>query len=229
MTALSRALERLRRQEGGSADADRLSTAGVVSRRTLHSLLRNSQADPEVRISAFRVVESLRDRGAIPGAVAALLHDADANIINEAGRTLDTLGATEALPTLRRALKAEGSDWNRRMIAWVLGNLRDRRSVPLLVSILKSGNSSALRGEVAEALGNIGKRSLVVSDALIESLKDPSPEVRFWAAFSLGKLVEVRALGPLRRLSRQKATVPGYWSVGKEARDAIRTIERASA
>jgi len=49
--------------------------------------------------------------------------------------------------------------------------------------------------------------------------------VRFWSAFALGKLRSRRAVAHLRDLLTDATGVPGWWSVGEEAFDAIEVIE----
>jgi HEAT repeat protein len=63
---------------------------------------------------------------------------------------------------------------------------------------------------------------------LIEALRDASAEVRFWAAFALGELGGLgtpgvsEAVPELERLAAtDQEVVPGWWSVSKEAADAL--------
>jgi HEAT repeat protein len=64
-------------------------------------------------------------------------------------------------------------------------------------------------------------------DVLLRTLRDPSAQVRFWCAFALGKMHDERALPILQRLaSTDKRIVRGWWSVSKEARDAIEEMQR---
>jgi hypothetical protein len=101
----------------------------------------------------------------------------------------------------------------------------------LLAIVTDDGLPPSQRGFAAEAVGEQlefarrGRlRSLAIS-RLIDALGDPEPEVRFWAAFSLGTLRAARARGHLVRLTADPTPVPGWWSVGNEAHDAIRRID----
>ncbi len=56
-------------------------------------------------------------------------------------------------------------------------------------------------------------------------LDDPSPEVRFWCAFALGQIGARSALPALRQLvASDEAVVLGWWSVGTEMADGMRTV-----
>jgi HEAT repeat protein len=61
---------------------------------------------------------------------------------------------------------------------------------------------------------------------LLKELGDASREVRFWCAFALGQITEQRAISALKRLAASdRRIVKGFWSVAKEADDALRSIE----
>jgi HEAT repeat protein len=94
-----------------------------------------------------------------------------------------------------------------------------------------------VRGLAAEGLGNMfsgcfGNRDQpdpayhAVGLILTGVLKDPEPEVRFWAAFALSSLRYHPALPALRELANRDAgRFGGWWTVGEEAADAIDRIE----
>jgi hypothetical protein len=92
--------------------------------------------------------------------------------------------------------------------------------------------SAERRGQAAEGVGNHlehSKRRKLVRRAslqLINHLDDPVPDVRFWSAFSLGKLRARRARKQLQVLSADGTVVPRWWAVGNEAADALATINR---
>jgi hypothetical protein len=60
--------------------------------------------------------------------------------------------------------------------------------------------------------------------ALISGLDDPKPEVRFWSIFALGSPENVDLLPRLENLATDAALVPGWWTVGQEARWAMNWI-----
>lgn len=59
---------------------------------------------------------------------------------------------------------------------------------------------------------------------LMKHLTDPAPEVRVWIAFSLGTLRARRARVALASLVGDDTVLPGWWSVGEEAADALDAI-----
>jgi HEAT repeat protein len=90
----------------------------------------------------------------------------------------------------------------------------------------------AVRGQAAEGLGNMhgcGDRRRrafrKAQQALLDALDDPAPDVRFWACFALGAMRARSALPALRRLAADTTLLPGWWTVGEEASDAIDWIE----
>ena len=107
--------------------------------------------------------------------------------------------------------------------AWMLGEIRARDGVgPLLNIVRDSVETPSVRGRAAEALGSI--RDPRAIGPLIECLRQSPPSVRFWSVFALGKIGDPRALPHLRALTSDDTVVPNWWSIGKEARDAIRRI-----
>jgi HEAT repeat protein len=89
-----------------------------------------------------------------------------------------------------------------------------------------------VRGQVAEAVAeqlefsdHLDPARMDTEARLIDMLDDPSALVRFWCAFGLGKLRTTAAVPLLRKLKTDTTSVPGWWTVGEEAADAIETIE----
>ncbi len=133
--------------------------------------------------------------------------------------------ATAALCRLLR----EGQDIETRYwAAYALCCTADERSTDCLLAALADRNEAPkVRGQAAEALGRIfvfgGQSPAIVP--LILALSDSEPEVRFWSAFALGQIRARQALPMLKRLAAtDDATVPDWWSVKKEAADAVSTI-----
>ncbi len=59
---------------------------------------------------------------------------------------------------------------------------------------------------------------------MVDDLHDAEPEVRFWSAFSLGQLRARQARTALAVLVDDDTLLPGWWSVGDEAADALMLI-----
>jgi HEAT repeat protein len=108
--------------------------------------------------------------------------------------------------------------------AYALGLLGGAKAISALREVLANHREDAsVRGQAAESLCFANE---AVPD-LIAALKDQSPDVRFWSAYSLGLLGSESALAELERLaSSDEAEVPGWWSVAKEAAQAIELIHQ---
>ena len=94
-------------------------------------------------------------------------------------------GDISELPEVARLLVASTATANQRIwLLYVIGNrVSDRRAIPALEPLLRSGDSS-LRATAVEALWHIADPTAV--HELLKSLQDPSEQVRFYAvrAFS---------------------------------------------
>jgi HEAT repeat protein len=83
---------------------------------------------------------------------------------------------------------------------------------------------TALRGVAIESLSMTGEDA-GVQRALLALLTDPHPELRFWAAYSLGYLADAAAVTALESLLAQPdVEVPPYGSLHDEVGVAIEAI-----
>jgi hypothetical protein len=120
---------------------------------------------------------------------------------------------------------------------WTLSfsTIPKRRLHEVIVRLLDIADDAArvalIRGQAAEGVGNLmecTKQATLKRTAtlrLVHLLTDATPEVRFWSAFSLGKLRARSGRAALRRLATDDAVVPGWWTVGGEAADALDKID----
>ncbi|MHB8875644.1 MAG: HEAT repeat domain-containing protein [Myxococcaceae bacterium] len=154
----------------------------------------------------------------------------------EAAKQLTDLADLADTRRLIRLLRRGRTSRARESAAWILGSvwLAGPGLVEALLEALQDTRESPLvRAQAAEALGDrfdrgaLPRRQLSrVGRALTVVLEHPDPELRFWAAFSLGKLRFRPALDALRAVaSSDTRFCPGWWRVCDEARDAIRWIE----
>jgi hypothetical protein len=82
-------------------------------------------------------------------------------------------------------------------------------------------------GEAAKALALCHRTKS--HDVLLAGLNDPSKDVRFSSAFSLGEMAEKRALPSLQCLTTtDRRMVKGFHSVAKEAANAIENIQKST-
>jgi len=115
--------------------------------------------------------------------------------IQELGRSGDPGAVEPLIGVLKNKTQSQGIDYLlRSSAADSLGTLADKRAVEILIASLKDENSS-VRSSAARALGDIGDGRAV--EALMAALQD---EVcRRWAAYSLGKIGDPKAIGPLEK------------------------------
>ena len=95
-----------------------------------------------------------------------------------------------------------------------------------LINLLENTTAPLeVRDRAAEMLHLQSGRA--TAEACVRALKDPTPSIRFWAAYSLGQIAywrgELRqaAAAALQHVLDDKAIAPGWWSVGREAQAII--------
>ena len=153
------------------------------------------------------------------------------------GRTrLDAFEAAKAVwedpePRLERALlstlKHGRRPFNRAAAAFAMQILKTPKGIRALErTVANKSKNPRVRGEAAEALAHGHRKKS--HDVLLRGLGDPSKDVRFWCAFSLGEMAEGRAATALKGLAAtDKRVIRGWHSVAKEAADALNNIEAA--
>jgi HEAT repeat protein len=148
----------------------------------------------------------------------------------EAAVLVNTSGDRRFLPTLLKQLTRGPRPFHRRAAAYALGGVRGKRAVLALERVLlNSKENPKVRAEAAEALAYLfGNRSI---PTLRRCLADPSRDVRFWCAFTLGvagtldKRKAAAAIPALEKLAASdRRVVRGFWSVAGEARWAALRI-----
>jgi HEAT repeat protein len=104
----------------------------------------------------------------------------------------------------------------------VLGALKDRRAVPILVPLLQD---EQINYNVAWALGEIGDEQAI--GPLIESLRDKSSDMRVSAIRALQKLGAIAALPHLQAIlnDHEKTHYGAQISVSEAAKAAIAALE----
>jgi HEAT repeat protein len=156
--------------------------------------------------------------------------DNDAEIV-DAAQALSEIPGRQVRRGLERLLVSHDSPRVRAQAAWALGfHPQGAEAVDaLLRTLADAAEETEIRAHAAEALGHmadrLGDREGDVLAALLRSLTDTSAYVRFWSAFALGNLGDERAIPALERLAeRDTQSVPGWWSIRKEALDSIEQI-----
>lgn len=100
-----------------------------------------------------------------------------------------------AVTALGEALHHE-SEHMRREAARALAHAKGsaKSTVPALIELYKTDNSEYVRQQAVHGLGHLGETSPVAAETLRIALRDPSDEVRSWAAHSLSDLEQKLAL-----------------------------------
>jgi hypothetical protein len=152
------------------------------------------------------------------------LNGTSAMAVFEAAKELwekDDAGSVRGLiDTLRNGKRV----LNRRAAAYALNLTRGKSAIrPLERAVGNKREHPKVRGQAAESLAHNHRPDS--HRVLLENLADPSREVRFWCAYALWQMADRDALVSLRELAeRDHRIVKGFWSVSKEAKDAIRSI-----
>jgi HEAT repeat protein len=197
----------------------------------LLSALRDRRMDPDVRATAVWLLHQFGDRRFVPTLLrVAQDRRADRRLKFEAVKTLGLLKVRRAVgPLVGLLLDRSEDEWVRRVAAQALGWLRDPAGRdPLFRVVTDPAEPPEVRAEAVDALGNFDDERVV--PALLAQLGDPSPEVRFWAVFALGGLGGPEVVPELERVAEtDDGVAPGWWSVRREALDAIRSIQARSA
>lgn len=206
-------------------DRESLLAHGVISLDSLLAVVRDRAVPAGIRATACWTAGRLGDKRAVFALLDAF-RDPDPRVFTEAAQSLGLLQSKRALRPLVAALTGDDDSERRWVAAYAPGDLAEERAVESLIGVLTDGAEDAkVRAQAAESLGYLMDGRAV--EPLIALLGDPSPEVRFWSAFAHSWLRDRRALPELRRLAAEdSAEVPGWWSVGKEASDAIPIVEQ---
>jgi HEAT repeat protein len=138
-------------------------------------------------------------------------------------------GDKRMLKRMQRLLEGRGNERGRVAAAYVLGFSGESAMASVLARRLSDLDElPAVRAHAAEGLGHLLQFEPVLAEsrsAIVASLTDPEPEVRFWCAFAAGAL-ELRESRPrLARLVDDDTLIEGWWTVGQEAEWALRCVD----
>jgi HEAT repeat protein len=190
---------------------------------------------PEAEWGTLQELERLGRAKGVPAVLGRLpdLHPVVA--WHAVGRTLPELGGERACKALVRTLNDHPDPALREAAAYGLWRFRDDRAHPFLLAALRDpAEDPRVRGQAAETLGYLTcdartRRYKETARALVDALGDPSPDVRFWAAFALGGMGALAAVPALQRLAAtDEAVCSGWWRVADEAGDALVRIAGGS-
>jgi HEAT repeat protein len=133
------------------------------------------------------------------------------------------------LGRIQRMLEGQGHERGRVAAAYVLGFSGESAVAGVLARRLSDlEEDPAVRAHAAEALGHLLQFEPVLAEsrsAIVASLTDPEPEVRFWCAFAAGALELQESRPRLERLLDDDAFLEGWWTVGQEAEWSLRCLD----
>ena len=143
----------------------------------------------------------------------------------ELARTRDE----RALRRVERVLENGSGDESRAAAAYVLGFSGETTFADALARRLADADESVVvRAHAAEALGHLLQHEPVLAQirsAIVSTLGDPEPELRFWCAFAAGALELQESRPRLERLLADQAFIEGWWTVAQEAEWALRCLD----
>jgi HEAT repeat protein len=162
------------------------------------------------------------------------LEDEDEEVQMAAASAMATTGGRASLLVLAGILEMNRRPSVRQAAVHALAFTFEVEAFGLLVSVLQdSAEAPGTKAIAAEGIANLLEHSDSKEEShkkavtvLIKALEDDSPKVRFWASFALGRLKAHLAIPHLRRLAEtDKAVCRGWWSVAREAQDALLSIQ----
>jgi HEAT repeat protein len=126
----------------------------------------------------------------------------------------------KALKQIMMLLK-DPSKYVREKAAISLGQIGDKKAVPVLVEALEKDDAEEVRVTIAGVLGHL--RDKVAVPALIKTLEDPSPTARMKSAISLGLIGDPEAIPALYKVLKDPNEL-----VRKYACEALGNIGRSA-
>lgn len=189
----------------------------------LWSTVEDQQRSPRARARAVWALRLIDDR-TLRARLPKLLEEHSANDAFrwELAKTVVALKPSGVGPTLRRMM-AHRAHSTREMAAWIVGFITGASHRAELESMLQKDDDPAVRAQAAESLGTIGSKKSRAR--LIAALNDPSPRVRYSAAYALGELDDGTALPALRAHQNDRSRV-GSETVSDEVTRVIRQLAR---
>jgi hypothetical protein len=211
-----------------------LTEKGIASEKAMYERL--SKASKRLRLLGIRLIEDRGHISAMP-LLAELLEADEEEVQMAAASALATIGGRASLLLLTGILEIERRSSVRQAAVYALAFMFQEEAFGPLISVFQnSSESPSTRGIAAEGIANLlehsdprGSSHKQAVATLIKALEDESPKVRFWSSFALGCLKSHQAIPHLRHLAEtDMAVCRGWWSVAKEAEDALVSIQGGS-
>lgn len=210
-------------------DFETLQATGIVSLTDLIGTVVDPRREPSIRLIACSLLAWLDERSAAPVIAKALVNTDDDALIWESAKALIELRAENSTEILINALK-RGSIAQKSAAAYVLGATEALASIPdLLATAGDPTLDDSVRGHAIEALGAMRADEAV--EKLLELLSSKSPEIRYWAAYSLGQIgdeVSIPLLEDMAAHDSERLGPPHNRSLREEALEALENIREQS-
>ncbi|MBD3286055.1 hypothetical protein GF359_06070 [candidate division WOR-3 bacterium] len=180
--------------------------------------VQNNDGDCLVRSQAAEALAGIEDDRAIDALINAMNSDESFMV---RGRAVNSLAShvrysrhtvnEKILSALCSALLVNDEPSTRHAVAWAMHDISDPRVVEPLILALNDEDIN-VRKNAAEAFGRRRIKEPRAVEPLIRTLKTDIPFVTTWAAFSLGKMDDFRATGPLIDVLNEDYEVTEYIS-----------------
>ncbi|PRQ04008.1 putative phycocyanin operon protein Z [Enhygromyxa salina] len=201
---------------------ERLKTAGVVSEETLMELLMQPTVPVSLRLDACWLLPRIGLEGA-ECTLITLLSDEEPRVRAEAAMSLGLLSNDTVVDSLLSRLKTDPELQVRLAVVHSLGTLSHTKSAHCLQALISNPEEDAtVRADATEALAHVDADGVI--DALLSALQDPSPTVRFSAAYALGEQGDPVALPALRVIADTDVASTEFGDVAARAAEAIEDI-----
>lgn len=207
-----------------------LEAHGLSTEAALVRITQDEAVDGFNRVRAAELLQILGHRRAYAPVLETFLRSPDDADHREGEALAFVRLDREDIERLIEFLRAPHDPWKREGAARAISWQACRAGRDALIDILLDASQpSQVRGSVAEALAHQNDRK--TARALIRTLPDPDPSVRFWAVFGLWQSVAYsrsryreEAIEALRSARHDPVVAPGWWAVGREAQAALESL-----
>ena len=192
----------------------------LILKDNFKNRINNTELQTQIRVNAAKLLANLKDTSAV-NALLYCLNNKQENykLRLSCAEALGKIGDKYAVLPLSEILKdeSENSVYLKESAAFALGMIGDKKAVDSLVSILETKKGimdkfTFLKERAIEALSRINFNNDRVFEALKQSLKDASPQVRINAVEALSNLDDDRVSDIL------------YSSLSDKSEDVVRSV-----